>query len=175
MLLHSLSRRELIEPVRDPRAVERGQYRFLQGLIRDVALGRLGREARRTRHLAVAEHLESQDDPELAGIVAGHYLHALGSVTGWRGPRDAIRDRALLSMAQAAARAADLKSHQQVISISESALEIADSDETRTPFSGRWRSIASGRMADTRERSEMRLQAIDHYRQNGRSGSADHE
>ena len=86
MHLHSLSRRELIEPVRDARAVERGQYRFLQGLIRDVALGRLGREARRTRHLAVAEHLESQEDPELAGIVAGHYLQALGVVTAWQGP-----------------------------------------------------------------------------------------
>ena len=138
MHLHSLSRRELIEPVRDPRAVERGQYRFLQGLIRDVALGRLGREARRTRHLAVAEHLESQDDPELAGIVAGHYLHALEASPAGEA-RDAIRDRGTaLHGARRPARAADLKSHQQVISISESALEIADSDQTRAR-SGRWR------------------------------------
>ena len=55
-------------------------------------------------------------------------------------------------MAQAAARAADLKSHQQVMSISESALEIADSDEARAPF---WEMVieASGRMADL-ERAE---------------------
>jgi class 3 adenylate cyclase/tetratricopeptide (TPR) repeat protein len=161
-LLHSLSRRELIEPVRDPRAVERGQYRFLQGLIRDVALGRLGREARRTRHLAVAEHLESQDDPELAGIVAGHYLNALEASPDGEA-RDAIRDRALLSMAQAAARAADLKSHQQVILISESALEIADSNEARAPF---WEMLieASGRMADLERAERHAVQAMDHYR-----------
>jgi tetratricopeptide (TPR) repeat protein len=165
MYLHSLSRRELIEPVRDPRAVERGQYRFLQGLIRDVALGRLGREARRTRHLAVAEHLESQDDPELAGIVAGHYLNALEASPAGEA-RDAVRDRALLSMAQAASRAADLKSHQQVISISESALEIADSDEARTPF---WEMVidASGRMADLEGAERHAVQAMDHYRKTG--------
>ena len=163
--LHSLSRRELIEPVRDARAVERGQYRFLQGLIRDVALSRLGREARRTRHLAVAEHLESQDDPELAGIVAGHYLQALeASPVGEA--RDAIRDRALLSMAQAASRAADLKSHQQVISISESALEIADNDETRAVF---WEMAtdASGRLADTEGAERNATPAIDFYRSTG--------
>ncbi|HYJ25844.1 MAG TPA: adenylate/guanylate cyclase domain-containing protein [Acidimicrobiia bacterium] len=163
--LQSLSRRELIEPVRDARAVERGQYRFLQGLIRDVALSRLGREARRTRHLAVAEHLESQDDPELAGIVAGHYLQALeASPVGEA--RDAIRDRALLSMAQAASRAADLKSHQQVISISESALEIADNDETRAVF---WEMAtdASGRLADTEGAERNATPAIDFYRSTG--------
>ncbi|HJQ91235.1 MAG TPA: adenylate/guanylate cyclase domain-containing protein [Acidimicrobiia bacterium] len=160
--LHALSRRELIEPVRDPRAVERGQYRFLQGLIRDVALGRLGREARRTRHLAVAEYLESQDDPELAGIVAGHYLHALEASPAGEA-RDAIRDRALLSMEQAAARAADLKSHQQVILISESALEIAESDEASAPF---WEMVieASGRMADLERAERHALRAMDHYR-----------
>ncbi|HEU5112480.1 MAG TPA: adenylate/guanylate cyclase domain-containing protein [Acidimicrobiia bacterium] len=165
MHLHSLSRRELIEPVRDPRAVERGQYRFLQGLIRDVALGRLGREARRTRHLAVAQYLESQDDPELAGIVAGHYLHALEASPPGEA-QDAIRDRALLSMAQAAGRAADLKSHQQVMLISESALEIADSDEARTPF---WEMVveASGRMADLDRAERHAVQAMDHYQKTG--------
>ncbi|MET0566899.1 MAG: adenylate/guanylate cyclase domain-containing protein [Acidimicrobiia bacterium] len=165
MLLQSLSRRELIEPVRDPRAVERGQYRFLQGLIRDVALGRLGREARRTRHLAVAEHLESQDDPELAGIVAGHYLHALEASPAGEA-RDAIRDRALLSMVQAAARASDLKSHQQVILISESALEIADIDEARTPF---WEMVieASGRTADLDRAERHAVEAMDYYRKTG--------
>ena len=169
MHLHSLSRRELIEPVRDARAVERGQYRFLQGLIRDVALGRLGREARRTRHLAVAEHLESQEDPELAGIVAGHYLQALESSPPGKA-RDTIRDRALLSIAQAAARAADLKSHQQVMSISESALEIADSDEARAPF---WEMVieASGRMADLERAERHAVQAMDHYRNAGDKAS----
>ena len=157
--LHSLSRRELIEPVRDPRAVERGQYRFLQGLIRDVALGRLGREARRTRHLAVAEHLESQDDPELAGIVAGHYLQALEASPAGEA-RDAIRDRALLSMAlsRSACRRSEVSSASDLIS--ESALEIADSDEARAPF---WEMVieASGRMADLERAERHAVQAMD--------------
>jgi class 3 adenylate cyclase/tetratricopeptide (TPR) repeat protein len=167
--LQSLSRRELIEPVRDSRAVERGQYRFLQGLIRDVALARLSRETRRSRHLAVAEHLESQEDPELAGIVAGHYVQALeASPVGES--RDAIRDRAILSMAQAASRAADLKSHQQVISISESALEIADSDETRALF---WEMVtnASGRLADTERAERNANPAMNYYRSTGDLGA----
>ena len=168
-LLQSLSRRELIEPVRDNRSVDRGQYRFLQGLIRDVALARLSRENRRARHLAVAQYLESQDDPELVGIVAGHYLQALeASPVGQS--RDAIRDRALLSMAQAASRAADLKSHQQVISISESALEIADSDETRVLF---WEMVtnASGRLADTELAERNAMPAMDYYRSTGDRGA----
>ena len=163
--LQSLSRRELIEPVRDNRSVERGQYRFLQGLIRDVALARLSRETRRSRHLAVAEHLESQEDPELAGIVAGHYLQALeASPIGES--RDAIRDRALLSMAQAASRAADLKSDQQVVSISESALEIADDDEARVPF---WEMTieAAGRLANLESAERYAVLAMAHYRAQG--------
>ncbi|MGH8944178.1 MAG: hypothetical protein ACRDWF_15280, partial [Acidimicrobiia bacterium] len=96
---------------------------------------------------------------------AGHYLQALeASPVGEA--RDAIRDRALLSMAQAASRAADLKSHQQVISISESALEIADNDETRAVF---WEMAtdASGRLADTEGAERNATPAIDFYRSTG--------
>ena len=145
--------------------MERGQYRFLQGLIRDVALARLSRETRRSRHLAVAEHLESQEDPELAGIVAGHYLQALeASPIGES--RDAIRDRALLSMAQAASRATDLKSDQQLVSISESALEIADDDEARIPF---WEMTieAAGRLANLESAERYAVLAMAHYHAQG--------
>ena len=34
----------------------------------------LARATRRSAHLAVAHHLESADDGELAGAVAAHYL-----------------------------------------------------------------------------------------------------
>ena len=59
-----------------------------------------------------------------------------------------------------------LKSHQQVILISESALEIADSDEARTPF---WEMVidASGRMADLERAERHAVQAMDHYRRTG--------
>ncbi len=163
--LVALTRRELIEPVRDARSAQRGEYRFLQGLIRDVALARLSRETRRARHLAVAEHLENQSDPELAGIVASHYLQAL-ETSPEGGSRDAIRGRALRSMAEAASRAADLRSHQQVLSISESALAIAGSDEERAPF---WEKMteASGRLALPGDAEQYALPAMDHYRATG--------
>jgi len=163
-VLQSLTRRELIEPVRDPRSPGLGQYRFLQGLIRDVALGRLSRESRRSRHLAVAEHLEGHEDPELAAIVADHYLQALEASTPGD-QRELIRSRALSSMAQAASRAADLKSHQQVMAISETALGIADSDEERAPF---WEMMifASSRLADTGNAERYATLAMDHHRRN---------
>ena len=87
MLLHSLSRRELIEPVRDPRAVERGQYRFLQGLIRDVRVGpaRPGGPAhpapRRGRALGGPRRPGVSRDRRRA------LPACFGSVTGWRSPR----------------------------------------------------------------------------------------
>ncbi len=163
--LHALSRRELIEPVRDGRAPEQGEYRFLQGLIRDVALGRLSRETRSTRHLAVATHLESLDDPELAGIVASHYLQALDA-SPMGEAREGIRRKASISMAQAAARAADLKSHQQVLSISRTALEIAESDDERMPIWERM-VVASGRLADVSTADHYASLAIGHLRDSG--------
>jgi class 3 adenylate cyclase/tetratricopeptide (TPR) repeat protein len=163
--LQQLSRRELVEPVRDDRSPERGQYRFLQGLIRDVALGRLSRESRRTRHLAVAEYLEGQDEPELAGIIAGHYLQALDASPSGE-PRDLIRGRALSSMAEAATRAADLRSHRQVVTICDTALEIAELDEERVPF---WELtvVASGRLADVESAQQHAEKALDFYRRSG--------
>jgi class 3 adenylate cyclase/tetratricopeptide (TPR) repeat protein len=167
--LHGLTRRELVEPVRDSRSPERGQYRFIQGLIRDVALGRLSRDSRRSRHLAAAEHLESKEDPELAGIVANHYLEALDASPSGE-PRDLIRGRALDSMSQAAARAADLKSHQQVLSICETALGIAESDEERAPF---WEKmiLAAGRMANVLEAERYAQSAMAYFASIGDTAS----
>jgi class 3 adenylate cyclase/tetratricopeptide (TPR) repeat protein len=159
--LQALTRRELVEPVRDPLSPESGQYRFLQGLIRDVALGRLSRDARRSRHLAVAEHLEAQEDPELAGIVASHFLQALEASPSGES-RDVIRGRALVSMARAATRAADLKSSQQVLSISNTAIGIAEADEEKAPF---WEMMvtAHGELADADSAESAALPAIAHF------------
>ncbi len=163
--LQAMTRRELVEPVRDPLAPDGGQYRFLQGLIRDVALGRLSREARRSRHLAVAEHLEAQEDPELAGIVASHFLQALDASPGGE-PRDLIRRRALGSMARAATRAADLKASQQVLSISNTAIEVADDDAERAPF---WEMMvtAYGQLADAVGAESVARPALAYFESTG--------
>ena len=56
--LASLVRRELLTLESDARSPERGQYAFVQALIREVAYNTLARRDRKTRHLAAARFLE---------------------------------------------------------------------------------------------------------------------
>ena len=54
----------------DPRSPERGQYAFVQAVIREVAYSTLALRDRRGRHLAAARYFESLGDDELAGALA---------------------------------------------------------------------------------------------------------
>ena len=74
--LRSLVRRELMTLETDPRSPERGQYAFVQALIREVAYNTLAKRDRKARHLAAARFFESLDTDEIAGGLAGHYLAA---------------------------------------------------------------------------------------------------
>src|SRR6185503_17011466 len=74
--LRTLVRRELLEVDADPRSPERGQYAFVQALIREVAYNTLARNDRKVRHLAAARFFEALGSDELAGGLAGHYLAA---------------------------------------------------------------------------------------------------
>jgi tetratricopeptide (TPR) repeat protein len=93
-VLDELVRKEIFELHSDRFSTERGQYRFLQALVRTVAYDTLSRRDRKARHLAVAEYLEqtSQGD-EVAAVIARHYIDALDS-----GPDDADASR-LVSLA----------------------------------------------------------------------------
>ena len=83
--LRRLVRREILFVQADPRSPERGQYGFVQGLIREVAYGMLSRE-RRERHLAAARYYEGVGDDELAGVLASHYVAAFGASSLGRRP-----------------------------------------------------------------------------------------
>ena len=74
--LRTLVRRELLIHDLDPRSPERGQYAFVQALIREVAYNTLSKRDRKSRHLAAARYFETLDTEELAGGLAGHYLAA---------------------------------------------------------------------------------------------------
>ena len=67
---------DLLQVEVDPRSPERGQYTFVQALIREVAYSTLALRDRRDRHVAAARHFESIGDEELAGAVAAHYSAA---------------------------------------------------------------------------------------------------
>lgn len=126
-VLRDLTRREILEFDENPRSPERGQYRFLQGLIREVAYGRLTRQERVARHLSVAEMFESLDDPQLAGVVASHYAYAVESDPD---DRDLLT-RACRAVVEAAERASSLKSDTQAATLYERAAEMTDDIDDR--------------------------------------------
>ncbi|CAN5718265.1 hypothetical protein BH24CHL5_BH24CHL5_07280 [soil metagenome] len=108
--LGSLVRRELLAIDNDPRSPERGQYTFVQAIVREVAYNQLARDERRARHLAAARWFESRGDDELAGVLAEHYLAALRNARP--GPEaQALAGQSRIALRAAADRAAGLGSH----------------------------------------------------------------
>jgi class 3 adenylate cyclase/predicted ATPase len=131
--LISLVRRELLDVERDPTSPERGQYKFVQALIREVAYGTLARRDRRARHLAVARHYEALGDDELAGALASHYLAAHEASD--EGPEaDAVATQARLALGAAADRSASLGGYDQAIAFLEQALAVTSAAEDRAPL-----------------------------------------
>lgn len=122
--LRSLVRRELLVQMVDPRSPERGQYAFVQALIREVAYNTLARPDRKVRHLAAARFFETLDTDELAGALAGHYLAAQGYAAD--GPEaDALAAQARVALRAAAERAAALGAHGQALTFLDHALEVS--------------------------------------------------
>src|SRR4029079_11090457 len=74
--LRALIARDLLVLDTDPRSPERGQYGFVQAVIREVAYDTLAKRDRRARHLAAARYFEALGDDELSGALATHYLAA---------------------------------------------------------------------------------------------------
>ena len=123
--LRDLVHRELLEVDADPKSPERGHYKFVQSLIREVAYRRLTREKRRDRHLKVAEYYDQFDDVEVAGMVASHYLDAY-RVSPAGAEAEALAERARHALREAAARAADMQSHEQALALCKQALDITE-------------------------------------------------
>jgi class 3 adenylate cyclase/tetratricopeptide (TPR) repeat protein len=105
----------------------RGQLRFVQTVVRQVAYDTLSRRDRKARHLAVAHQLEQQagraeDD---AAVIAQHYLDAV-DMSGADDPdRDELHDRAASLLAAAARRARSLGSPAAALRYLQLALESA--------------------------------------------------
>jgi class 3 adenylate cyclase/tetratricopeptide (TPR) repeat protein len=123
--LRVLVRRELLVHESDPRSPERGQYAFVQALIREVAYGTLAKPDRRSRHLAAARYFESLGEEELAGALAAHYLAAYRASAA--GPEaKALAAQARVSLKAAASRAASLGSPEQAAIHFAQAVEVTD-------------------------------------------------
>jgi class 3 adenylate cyclase/tetratricopeptide (TPR) repeat protein len=107
-LLTSLVRKEVLGTQADARSPERGQYGFLQDLVRHVAYETLSKRERRARHLAAAAYLDAvSDEGELAEVVASHYVDAFESMPE-ADDADDVKELARAALVQAGERAASL-------------------------------------------------------------------
>jgi predicted ATPase/class 3 adenylate cyclase len=129
-LLTGLVRKEVLSLQADPRAPERGQYGFLQELLRQVAYETLSRRDRKARHLAAVAALEQTFegvDEEVPEVIAAHLLAAADAA-----PDDAdapqIRLRARTALVQAAERAAALAAPEEAQQYLDQAAELAAAD-----------------------------------------------
>lgn len=127
--LRDLGRRELFRLETDPRSPERGQYQFVQSLIREVAYGRIAKANRRDRHVAVAEFFQSRAPIEAAAVVASHYLNAYEAAADQE-----LAARARDSLMRAARRAADLYSDVQALDLASRALEVPGTTADQAPI-----------------------------------------
>jgi predicted ATPase/class 3 adenylate cyclase len=126
--LSSLVRKEVISLQTDPRAPDRGQYAFLQDLVRTVAYETLTKRDRKEKHLAVAGYLLGSwgtEDDEIVEVVASHYFEAyrLGP-----GAADAgeVKAKARKMMIRAAERARALAAATSAQRYFELALQLTD-------------------------------------------------
>jgi class 3 adenylate cyclase/predicted ATPase len=108
-LLAGLLRKEILSVQADPRSPERGQYAFLQDIVKRVAYETLSRRDRKAKHLAAAEFLArlGGEEDEFVEVVAAHYVDALHAAPE-AGDAAEIRAHARQMLVRAAERAASL-------------------------------------------------------------------
>jgi len=149
-MLASLVRKEFLSMQADPRSPERGQYGFLQALVREVAYQTLSKKERKARHLAVAEYLESSwgaDEDEIVEVIASHYMEAYRAAPGAPDAGE-VRAKAREMLARAGERAASLAAAADAQRYFEQAMEFVDDPVTR---------------AELAERAGMQARAAGHH------------
>jgi class 3 adenylate cyclase/tetratricopeptide (TPR) repeat protein len=147
----------------DPRSPERGQYVFLQALLRTVAYGTLSRRARKARHVAAARHLELTwpgEARDIAEVLAAHYLEAIRAEPE-ADDAPALRSAARATLSAAGRAAVSLALGPEADRYFEQAAELAEDDLLRAELleqAGRalWHSADPGG-AEARLRRSMDL------------------
>ena len=128
-VLTGLLRKEVLTVRADPRSPERGQYGFLQDLVRQIAYETLSRRDRKELHLRVAAYLEQTlgaDQDEVAEVLASHYLDAYREAPD-AADAPAVKDRARKALARAGERASALAAAEEAQAYYDQAAELADS------------------------------------------------
>ena len=152
-LLAGLLSKDLLAIQSDPRSPERGQYVFVQDLVRSVAYATLARRECKLRHLAAAGYLENawSEEEEIAEVVAAHLVAAYEAAPDAPDAAE-IRDRAIQGLIRAGDHAASLSAPASAQRYFEQALALVGDDRARAELH-----LSAGRAAVRRGRgSEAR-------------------
>jgi tetratricopeptide (TPR) repeat protein len=163
--LASLVRKEVLSVQADIRSPERGQYGFLQDLLKTVAYETLSKKERKAKHLAAAGFVEGTwagEEDEIVEVVASHFLAAYHADPAAKDAAE-IKGRARDMLAKAGERAASLAAAGEAQSYFEQALELTDDPLTKAELHERagrmaWR---AGRSAPARGHFEEAMALLD--------------
>ena len=144
-VLGSLTRKEIVALQSDRFSADRGQFRFVQSVVRQVAYATQSRRDRKARHLAAADHLVALTDrsDELAVIIAQHLLDAVDASSASDPDVPEITGRACDFLERAANRARSVGAPAEALRLLESALE-----HTTEPADRARLQLAAARAAD---------------------------
>jgi class 3 adenylate cyclase/tetratricopeptide (TPR) repeat protein len=127
-LLQSLLRKEVLSIQADPRSPERGQYSFLQDVVRRVAYDTISKKDRKAKHLAAARFLSSTwsgEEDEIVDVVAAHYLDAYEAAPA-DSDAEEIRGNARDMLVRAGERAASLGANLEAQRAFERAIDLTE-------------------------------------------------
>jgi class 3 adenylate cyclase/tetratricopeptide (TPR) repeat protein len=172
-MLDSLVRKEILFLENDPRSAERGQYGFLQDLVRHVAYETLARRDRKVRHVAAATFFETGwtgREQEVVEVIASHYVTAL-ELDPDAEDAPTLRTKARETLARAGERAASLGASSEAATLFSRAAELAESvlDEARLVARAGNAARAHG---DSERAAALLLRAMELFEQAGDARAA---
>jgi class 3 adenylate cyclase/tetratricopeptide (TPR) repeat protein len=132
-VLDGLVAKQVLSYTDDVRSAERGQYSFLQALLRTVAVRTLSRRDLKTKHLAVARQLEQswgEESGDIAEVLASHYLDAVAAEPDAE-DAETIRASACQTLEEAGKRAMSLALGPEARRHFEHAAELARTPDAR--------------------------------------------
>ena len=135
-VLHSLMRKEILTVHSDPLSPDRGQYAFVQSLMRTVAYETLSRHERKKLHTRVAEHLRGvfpDDGEDVVEVIATHYRDAY-SAAGSDPEADELRRHAVEMFTRAAKRARAVGAPENAVQAYRTAAELCSDDAEAAPL-----------------------------------------
>ncbi len=172
-LLAFLVRKEVLGVQADPRSPERGQYGFLQDLVRHVAYETLAKRDRRAKHLSAAEYLSTafaDEEDEVVEVIASHYLAAHEAVPDAEDAAE-IKEKARVMLARAGQRAASLAAAAEARRYFTQAADLAANPSERAMLLGQAGEMAR-RAADPDAARGLLEESIELYEQQGDTHAA---